>query len=108
MVTRLDIVSRYRTTRQAVLAVLCIARSSWPCSTRTSLIVALPQIGRELRMAGDSLQWAITGYVVVYAGLLLAAGGSPTRSAQAVFLSRTRALYRGIARAAPWRRRPPD
>jgi MFS family permease len=39
-----------------------------------ALLVALPLIGRDLDLAGGALQWVITGYVVVYAGCLLAAG----------------------------------
>jgi MFS family permease len=39
-----------------------------------ALLVALPLIGRELSLSGGALQWVITGYGVVYAGCLLAAG----------------------------------
>src|SRR4051794_4732456 len=91
MVTRLGIVFNVIERRgRTVLAVLCMAQFVAVLDAN-ALIVALPQIGSELRMAGDSLQWAITGYVVVYAGFLLAAG----RIADA--LGRKRVFLAGLA-----------
>src|SRR3954466_16426547 len=59
--------------RGLVLAVLCTAQFVAVLDVN-ALIVALPLIGRDLELAGDGLQWVVTGYVVVYAGCLLAAG----------------------------------
>src|SRR3954452_11824876 len=56
-----------------VLAALCTAQFVAVLDVN-ALIVALPLIGRDLDLAGSALQWVVTGYVVVYAGCLLAAG----------------------------------
>src|SRR5690349_1496351 len=57
----------------AVLLLLCTAQFVAVLDAN-ALLVALPLIGRDLHLAGGALQWVITGYVVVYAGCLLAAG----------------------------------
>jgi MFS family permease len=40
----------------------------------TSVLVALPVIGRDLGLSGGALQWVVTAYVLVFAGCLLVAG----------------------------------
>src|SRR5919108_813101 len=40
----------------------------------TILNVALPTLQRELDASSSELQWIVDGYMLVYAGLLLAAG----------------------------------
>src|SRR4051812_46539512 len=76
--------------RGLVLAVLCTAQFVAVLDVN-ALIVALPLIGRDLDLAGGALQWVVTGYVVVYAGCLLAAG----RIADA--LGRRRIFLAGLA-----------
>ena len=81
MVTRLGIVFNVIERRgRTVLAVLCMAQFVAVLDAN-ALIVALPQIGRELRMAGDSLQWVDHGLRRRLRGVSCwRRGGSPTRS----------------------------
>src|ERR671923_2720404 len=44
------------------------------CIDNTILNVALPTIQEELDASSSQLQWIVDGYMLVYAGLLLAAG----------------------------------
>jgi EmrB/QacA subfamily drug resistance transporter len=57
----------------------------------TILNVALPTIQEELDASAGELQWIVDGYLLVYAGLLLAAGGLGDR------FGRRRALLLGLA-----------
>jgi EmrB/QacA subfamily drug resistance transporter len=56
----------------------------------TILNVALPTIQEELDASAGELQWIVDGYLLVYAGLLLAAGGLGDR------FGRRRALLLGL------------
>jgi MFS family permease len=40
----------------------------------TVVLVALPDVGRDLGLSGGSLQWVVTAYVLAFAGCLLVAG----------------------------------
>ncbi len=57
----------------------------------TILNVALPTIREELDASSSELQWIVDGYMLVYAGLLLAAGSLGDR------FGRRRALMLGLA-----------
>ncbi|HEU0075918.1 MAG TPA: MFS transporter [Dehalococcoidia bacterium] len=57
----------------------------------TILNVALPTLARELDATGSELQWMVDAYVLVFAGLLLAAGALGDR------FGRRRALFTGFA-----------
>src|SRR4051795_343228 len=74
----------------AVLLLLCTAQFVAVLDVN-ALLVALPLIGRDLHLTGGGLQWVVTGYVIVYAGCLLAAG----RLADAV--GRRRVFMTGLA-----------
>src|SRR5258708_39209114 len=52
--------------------------------------VALPTIGRKLRMAESSLQWVVTGYALPFGGFLLLGGRA------ADLLGRRRILMAGL------------
>src|ERR1051325_4831799 len=56
----------------------------------TILNVALPTIQEELDATSSELQWIVDGYLLVYAGLLLAAGTLGDR------FGRRRALVTGL------------
>ena len=56
----------------------------------TILNVALPTIQEELDASSSQLQWIVDGYLLLYAGLLLAAGSLGDR------LGRRRALIVGL------------
>src|SRR3954462_5280592 len=56
----------------AVLLLLCSAQFVAVLDAN-ALLVALPLVGRDLDLHAGALQWVITGYVIVYAGCLLAA-----------------------------------
>jgi len=43
--------------------------------------VAIPTIQRDLHLSVASLEWVVSSYILVFAGLLLAAGAWPTCSA---------------------------
>ena len=68
--------------RWLVLAVVCVALF---VTTLDGLIVniALPSLATELGATTRQLQWIVDAYPLVFAGSLLAAGGSPTASAAA-------------------------
>jgi MFS family permease len=53
--------------------------------------VALPTIGRKLRMAESSLQWVVTGYALTFGGFLLLGGRA------ADLLGRRRILTAGLS-----------
>jgi len=57
----------------------------------TILNVALPTIQTELDASSSELQWIVDGYLLVYAGLLLAAGTLGDR------FGRRRALVTGLS-----------
>ena len=60
--------------RWQILAVLCV----WLfviVMDNTIVNVALPTLARELGAGTSSLQWIVDAYTLVFAGLLLAAGG---------------------------------
>ena len=57
----------------------------------TILNVALPTVQKELDASSSELQWIVDGYLLVYAGLLLAAGTLGDR------FGRRRALVTGLA-----------
>src|ERR671918_1679584 len=57
----------------------------------TILNVALPTIQEELDASARQLQWIVDGYLLVYAGLLLAAGTLGDR------FGRRRALVTGLS-----------
>ncbi len=60
--------------RWQILAVLCI--SLFVIVTDNTIVnVALPTLARELNAGTSSLQWIVDAYTLVFAGLLLAAGG---------------------------------
>src|ERR671919_3270484 len=60
--------------RWQILAVLCI--SLFVIVTDNTIVnVALPTLARELSAGTSSLQWIVDAYTLVFAGLLLAAGG---------------------------------
>ena len=67
----------------------------------TVMNVALPSIQEELGVSGSTLQWIVDAYMLVFAGLLLAAGNLGDRH------GRKRALQSGLAhlRARQRRRR---
>jgi EmrB/QacA subfamily drug resistance transporter len=60
--------------RWQILAVLCIALFVIVMDN-TIVNVALPTLARELDAGTSSLQWIVDAYTLVFAGLLLAAGG---------------------------------
>ncbi|MGH2525171.1 MAG: MFS transporter, partial [Actinomycetota bacterium] len=60
--------------RWQILAVLC--NSLFVIVTDNTIVnVALPTLARELNAGTSSLQWIVDAYTLVFAGLLLAAGG---------------------------------
>ncbi|HSZ42549.1 MAG TPA: MFS transporter [Trebonia sp.] len=59
--------------RGAALAVLCVAVLIVNLDN-TILNVALPTLVRDLNASASDLQWIVDAYVIVFAGLLLAAG----------------------------------
>src|SRR5262245_437813 len=60
--------------RWQILAVLCISLFVIVMDN-TIVNVALPTLARELDAGTSSLQWIVDAYTLVFAGLLLAAGG---------------------------------
>ena len=56
------------------LAVLCLSLVMIVVAN-ASLNVALPTLVRDLNAGSSSLQWIVDAYSLVFAGLLLAAGG---------------------------------
>lgn len=57
-----------------ILAVLCL--SVFLVTVDNTIVnVALPTLGRELDASTSALQWVVDAYVLVFAGLMLAAGG---------------------------------
>jgi EmrB/QacA subfamily drug resistance transporter len=56
-----------------LLVLLCLAQFV-AVLDGTVVLVALPEIGRDLDLSGGALQWVVTAYVLVFAGCLLVAG----------------------------------
>ena len=67
-------------TRWLALAVLCVTVLIANLDN-TVLNVALPTLVRDLHASTSDLQWIVDSYIIVYAGLLLAAAAWPTGSA---------------------------
>jgi len=76
--------------RWQILAVLCISLFVIVMDN-TIVNVALPTLARELDAGTSSLQWIVDAYTLVFAGLLLAAGGLGDR------FGRKGALLAGLA-----------
>lgn len=76
--------------RWQILAVLCISLFVIVMDN-TIVNVALPTLARELEAGTSSLQWIVDAYTLVFAGLLLAAGGLGDR------FGRKGALLAGLA-----------
>ena len=66
----------------------------------TILNVALPTIREDLDASSSELQWIVDSYLLVFAGLLLAAGSLGDR------FGRKRALFAGLAIFGPARCSP--
>jgi EmrB/QacA subfamily drug resistance transporter len=75
--------------RWQILAVLCVALFAIVMDN-TIVNVALPTLARELHADTSRLQWIVDAYTLVFAGLLLAAGGLGDR------FGRRRALIAGL------------
>jgi EmrB/QacA subfamily drug resistance transporter len=73
-----------------ILGVLCLSLLVIAIDN-TILNVALPSIGRELHATESQLQWIVDSYMLVFAGLLLAAGALGDR------FGRKRSLVAGLA-----------
>jgi len=76
--------------RWQILAVLCVSLFVIVMDN-TIVNVALPTLARELEAGTSSLQWIVDAYTLVFAGLLLAAGGLADR------FGRKGALLAGLA-----------
>lgn len=76
--------------RWQILAVLCVSLFVIVMDN-TIVNVALPTLARELGAGTSSLQWIVDAYTLVFAGLLLAAGGLGDR------FGRKGALLAGLA-----------
>jgi EmrB/QacA subfamily drug resistance transporter len=76
--------------RWQILAVLCVSLFLIVMDN-TIVNVALPTLARELDAGTSSLQWIVDAYTLVFAGLLLAAGGLGDR------FGRKGALLAGLA-----------
>ncbi len=76
--------------RWQILAVLCVSLFVIVMDN-TIVNVALPTLARELEAGTSSLQWIVDAYTLVFAGLLLAAGGLGDR------FGRKGALLAGLA-----------
>jgi EmrB/QacA subfamily drug resistance transporter len=76
--------------RWRILAVLCVSLFVIVMDN-TIVNVALPTLARELGAGTSSLQWIVDAYTLVFAGLLLAAGGIGDR------FGRKGALLAGLA-----------
>lgn len=76
--------------RWQILAVLCVSLFVIVMDN-TIVNVALPTLARELDAGTSSLQWIVDAYTLVFAGLLLAAGGLGDR------FGRKGALLAGLA-----------
>ena len=66
-------VERIRSKPGAVLVVLCAVLALDGMDV-ASMGPALPQIGSDLRMSPDALQWVVSAYVIGYGGFLLLGG----------------------------------
>src|SRR5204863_7547118 len=75
---------------RSVLAVTCIALAA-AVSAVASLNVAIPSIARDTHASQTQLSWMIDAYSLVFAALLLPAGGLGDR------LGRRKALLAGLA-----------
>src|SRR5690348_6363046 len=73
-----------------ILGVLCLSLLVIAIDN-TILNDALPSIGRELHASESQLQWIVDSYMLVFAGLLLAAGALGDR------FGRKRSLLAGLA-----------
>lgn len=79
--------------RWQILGVLCVALFAIVMDN-TIVNVALPTLARELGAGTSGLQWIVDAYTLVFAGLLLAAGGLGDR------FGRKPALIAGSSRSA--------
>lgn len=76
--------------RWPALGVLCLSLLL-VVMANTSLIVALPDMAKDLHLGGTQMQWVVDGYTVPYAALMLLFGVLGDR------LGRRRALIGGLA-----------
>jgi MFS family permease len=88
MITELDKTAP-KTSHRAVLAVTCIALAT-VVSAVASLNVAIPSIARDTHATQTQLSWMIDAYSLVFAALLLPAGGLGDR------FGRRKALLAGL------------
>jgi hypothetical protein len=72
-----------RIARAATLVVACTALFLIFLDS-TVVNVALPTLQRELAASVGLLEWAVNGYIVAFAGLVLLGAGSATGSADVV------------------------
>jgi EmrB/QacA subfamily drug resistance transporter len=84
-----DKTARQRSTERRVLVVSCLALAT-VVSAVASLNVALPSIARDTHANQTQLSWVIDAYSLVFAALLLPAGGLGDR------IGRRRALLAGL------------
>jgi MFS family permease len=64
--------------RRGTLAVLCVAQFVDVLGV-TIVVVALPALGRTFPAAQTGLQWVVSGYALVFGGVLIAAGRTADR-----------------------------
>jgi EmrB/QacA subfamily drug resistance transporter len=63
------------TTRRRSWALLAVALATFMTYLDNNIVnVALPSIARDLHLATSGLEWVVSGYILVFAGLLLAGG----------------------------------
>ena len=87
-------------TRWLALAVLCVTVLIANLDN-TVLNVALPTLVRDLHASSSDLQWIVDSYIIVYAGLLLAAGSLADRiGRKKTFLAGLAIFAAGSAAAA--------
>lgn len=84
--------------RTAVLTVMCLALAV-VVGMLASLLVAVPDMARELRATESELQWIMNAYGVTFAGLLLAGGALGDRYGRKGVLLAGLAAF-GLASAA--------
>src|SRR2546428_7429211 len=82
--------------RWKILGVLCVALFAIVMDN-TIVNVALPTLARELHADTASLQWIVDAYTLVFAGLLLAAGGLGDRFGRRPALIAGLAVFGGVS-----------